>query len=575
MTTRFASGREVLVGRGIPQPIPIALAPAAYAGSFAYGEDGLMYYCDGVEWVTTEGARPQRVVSSAYTAVLADAGRLINISAGGVTIPAGVFGAGQKFSVLNNSAVTQDVVPAVGVTLYLSGTAATGPQTLGPWGKVEIECISANTFVMSGTGSVTPNPEGVTLVAPNFFSAPLTLQRAQLTGVRSTAVNGSDDGLLLYGADVPRFNGSAQRLLLGGQGTNAIRNPNQEGAVAGSPGTAPTSYVRQVSGGMSVGEIVSVGVENNLAYVDYRITGTVAALGVWALALESSALQIPALTGQTWVGSWYWRLVNVVSGGPSSWQMSWDERDSSGTTSTLEVNNAVTAPTAASLASQRVLNTRTLAGGVNTACLLPRVRLTFGPGTHDFTIRLALPDFKIGAVPSSPVLPPTGTLSASTRGHDIATALLNALGISGNGACTVLWSGVIPVFSPGSVHTIACVDDASVNNRLTMRVDQASGQLQAMRALSGAVATANAGAVTAGIPFKAGMTANGAGRVAVSLNGGVAVNVTGGPSSGFTRFRLGNIADLSTPLWGETGRLRVLPYAVSDAEIAVLTGALP
>jgi hypothetical protein len=108
-----------------------------------------------------------------------------------------------------------------------------------------------------------------------------------------------------------------------------------------------------------------------------------------------------------------------------------------------------------------------------------------------------------------------------------------------------------------------------------MRLDQVSGQLQAMRALNGAVATANAGAVTAGIAFKAGMTSNGAGRVAVSLNGAAAVNVTGGPSSGLTRFRHGNIADQSTPLWGETARLRVLPYVVSDAEIAVLTGALP
>jgi hypothetical protein len=249
--------------------------------------------------------------------------------------------------------------------------------------------------------------------------------------------------------------------------------------------------------------------------------------------------------------------------------------DSGGSFVSGQQNTTSFTPTSAPLGSQRrvVKLTPTNLSAVLAAWYIDIFRSN--TATVDVTLRIGAPQHELGHLASSPVFPVVGTPGASTRGDDRATALLNALGINGTGACTVLWSGVIPAFLPGGIHTIACVDDSSVLNRLTMRLDQASGQLQAMRALNGVSATANAGTVTAGIEFKAGMTANGGGRVAVSLNGAAPVNVTGGPSSGFTRFRLGNIADQSTPLWGETTRLRVLPYVVSDAELAVLTGALP
>lgn len=65
-------------------------------------------------------------------------------------------------------------------------------------------------------------PNGLSLVGPGFLSSPLNLTRAQLAGVQSSAINGTNDGLTFYGADVPRFNGSAQRLLIEGQRTNLI-----------------------------------------------------------------------------------------------------------------------------------------------------------------------------------------------------------------------------------------------------------------------------------------------------------------------------------------------------------------
>jgi hypothetical protein len=376
-----------------------------------------------------------------------------------------------------------------------------------------------------------------------------------------------------YSADQPRFPFPNQWLKIEGQRTNGIRNPRQEGAAVGNPGTSPTNMGRNASGGMTQGEIVATGVDQGLPYVDYRITGTVASgTGIWALNLEQTTI-IAALTGQTWTGSWFWRLVDVVSGGPSAWSMNVTEADSGGA---VVVDNTVsmTAATTASLGSQRVSGTQLLSGGASVAFVRSRVRLSFPVGTHDITIRIAVPQLEQGPFVSSPILPPAGTPGASTRGDDVVTASLSSLGIAANGACTILWHGVIPVYVPGGVHTIACIDDGSVNNRFTMRVDPLVGQLRAMRALAGAGTTANAGSISANTVFKGGMTLDGAGRAAVSLNGGAVAAVTGGPTSGLTQFRLGKIFDASTPMWGETGRLRILPYSVSDAELQSLVGAL-
>ena len=151
-----------------------------------------------------------------------------------------------------------------------------------------------------------------------------------------------------YLADQPRFPFPNQWLKIEGQRTNGIRNPRQEGAAVGTPGTSPTNMARNSSGGITQGEIVATGVDQGLPYVDYRITGTVASgTGIWTLNLEAINV-IAALTGQTWTGSWFWRLVDVVSGGPSAWSMDVTEADSGGGL-VLENLVSMTAPTTASL----------------------------------------------------------------------------------------------------------------------------------------------------------------------------------------------------------------------------------
>ena len=413
------------------------------------------------------------------------------------------------------------------------------------------------------------SPFDFDLVSPGRMRPPLTLSRAQTGGVQSSALAADGSSLAFYAADTPRFNGAAQRLLSEGQRTNSIRNPRAAGAVPGTPGTAPTNWVLAGTGGVDF-NIVGTGTENNLPYVDIRFSGT-GIPGAGGLIRADQVYPVAA-QNQSWTHSVYARLVSGTLTGTLGFYVTVTEWTSGG--AFLDQSSGVYTLTSGSLSGARLAHTRTFA---NATAGLAGSQFGFAVSAGvpiDCTFRVAAPQLERGAFASSPIFPPVGTPGSSTRGGDLISVTLADLGIGGNGACTVLWSGVIPNFIAGGVHTIACLDDGSVNNRFTMRFDQASGQLQSMRALAGASATANAGAITAGVPFKGGMNIDGAGRAGVSLNGAAVAAVTGGPISGLTQFGLGNIFDASTPMFGETARLRILPF-VPDATLQSLVSALP
>ena len=94
---------------------------------------------------------PQNAQSSGYTLVLADAGKHISITTGGVTVPAGVFAIGDSITIYNNSASNQTITTSA-VTCYLVGTATTGARTLAQRGLATLICVATNTFVITGGG---------------------------------------------------------------------------------------------------------------------------------------------------------------------------------------------------------------------------------------------------------------------------------------------------------------------------------------------------------------------------------------------------------------------------------------
>lgn len=95
---------------------------------------------------------PQNSQTSAYTLIVSDTGKHINITTGGVTIPANIFSIGDVVTIYNNSTSSQTITQGSSVTLRQSGTANTGNRTLAQFGLATILCVDSNVFVISGSG---------------------------------------------------------------------------------------------------------------------------------------------------------------------------------------------------------------------------------------------------------------------------------------------------------------------------------------------------------------------------------------------------------------------------------------
>jgi hypothetical protein len=215
--------------------------------------------------------------------------------------------------------------------------------------------------------------------------------------------------------DVPRLDyrnadgslNSCPRLLLEPQRTNSIRNSTMVGAVAGTPGTLPTNWVNSQTAGLSR-QIVGVGTENGLPYIDFRFFGTTNTGDGIRIDLETGT-SIAAATGQTWAYSLYAKL---ISGTIPTTSFVFFERNAGG--------SAVTSGGVAFLPTStlsRFNSTRTLSGGVTVAFVQTSLSITTANATaYDFTIRIAAPQMELGAYASTFI--PT-TTAAVTRLADV------------------------------------------------------------------------------------------------------------------------------------------------------------
>lgn len=90
--------------------------------------------------------------TSAYIVSVGDAGRVIAITSGGITLNQNVFQPNAAFSIYNSSGSSQTITQGTSVTMYLAGTATTGNRTLAQRGVATVLCVASNTFVISGPG---------------------------------------------------------------------------------------------------------------------------------------------------------------------------------------------------------------------------------------------------------------------------------------------------------------------------------------------------------------------------------------------------------------------------------------
>jgi len=97
---------------------------------------------------------PQNAQTSTYTLVLADAGKHISITTGGITVPANsgtAFPIGSVITIFNNSSSSQNITCSD--TLRLAGTGTSGsPRALAQYGVATLLKVAATVWIVTGAG---------------------------------------------------------------------------------------------------------------------------------------------------------------------------------------------------------------------------------------------------------------------------------------------------------------------------------------------------------------------------------------------------------------------------------------
>lgn len=286
-----------------------------------------------------------------------------------------------------------------GVTLTLPFVAL-APLAVNPeQGSSSIFIQSSNVVPQSETFSFLSGvPSGWTYSRPSnatYFSSTGVLTVASADVAR---VDYDPDGLALRG------------LLHEPSRVNQIRNNTMAGAVAGTPGTNPSTgwSATGAGGNVTSREIVAIGTDDGMNYIDYRYITSGAAIIDISLTGGYTAT---ASTGEQWVASSFAKLqagslTNVMS-------MVITLGDSGGSSSGLFT------PTNAALRTQRYSHSRILTSATINSFLF---RITTS-GAADFTLRLGLPQLEFGAFPTSPI---TTVSTPVTRAADRLTYNLAA-----------------------------------------------------------------------------------------------------------------------------------------------------
>ncbi len=408
-------------------------------------------------------------------------------------------------------------------------------------------------------GVIRPAWAGQILVGSDFLSDRLSLTRTQASDASSTALDSDNITRQEYAANIARFNGTARRLFIEGSRTNLNSNPRFNGGTPGTPGTLPTGINTRPTGAPTT-EFVGTTAVNGVTYGLFRFAGVPTTTGgqAWALFASDVVVAGTAVTNSVSVYLHAGTLTNVAN---------FDLR-----VAAAEGGATTFTPTAT---PQRINNTRTTTGTVSNTTL--RWNYVNTSDAVDFTLAIGLPQREHAPFASSPILPVAGTPATSTRGADLVSATLASLGIGENGACTVIGTAMLPQnAATGLPQTILHIDDCSVTNRYYFQNTAGGAAVQFFATAGGVVVgSGTTGSMTAGTAFRWGVSIDGTGRIATSLNGATAVVATGGVTSGLTTLRLGTNANGTGNLFGEVGAARVLPHGVSNSELQRLVANLP
>jgi hypothetical protein len=385
----------------------------------------------------------------------------------------------------------------------------------------------------------------------------------QITFTRaSTATFFNSSGVLTSASnDVARFDYNPATLaplglLIEESRTNSIRNNTMVGAVAGTPGTVPTNWSDiPTSNGLSR-QIVGVGTQSGINYIDIRYSGTTTAASSTVLQPEPST-QTVAATGQSWTASAWWALAGGSTSGLTIVQRVTGRSSVGGFLENTDTSVTLTGTLTRYSASRTFTNASTERVSCDFA-------FSYASGAAiDITLRIGLPQLEQGAFATS-VIPTTTT--ALTRAADVAS--VNTLTPWFNAT-----EGTIFVEASNAQlgTSLFSTDDGTASNRIVTYFNVANSP--AFRVVSGGVDQANfsAGTITQNATFKLS-TAYATNDFAASLNGAAAVTDTSGTvPSGQTTARIGSNVSSANFINGYLRRVSFFPRRLANAELQAIT----
>ena len=281
-------------------------------------------------------------------------------------------------------------------------------------------------------------------------------------------VLGSAGTLVSYGTDEPAFefnaDGSYKGLLVEPAATNEIRNNTMVGAVAGTPGTLPTNWAEALSG--LTREVVGIGVENGVDYIDIRLYGT--ATDTTSTIRFESQTQIVAADGETWTVSAWVKSISETDP-PTQYSLGMFERTAAGA---LVISSATAITPSATLT--RSSYTNTLSGGGTVERVQPAFVFGLVNGnTYDFTIRIGWPQMEKGAIATSAITT-TGSAAVIRAKDDII--LTSASSLIGQTAGT-LYVEVDWRETDGASQYLLQLSDGTADNQIVIYKTQSTDEL--------------------------------------------------------------------------------------------------
>lgn len=404
--------------------------------------------------------------------------------------------------------------------------------------------------------------------SPSFydFTTPTEVLPAGVSFTAASTRNrwNSSGGLVPETTNVARFQYdratlTPRGLLVEQARTNMLRNSVASGAVAGTPGTAPTNWSIAVTGNGITREIVGTGTEDGIEYLDVRYYGTAVASSNIDIYGDQPT-QAAALAGQTWTGGFFLRLMagSWANTTPLLWMI---ERNSGGSPIGTPVTKSAV-PTSAALKTQFQFQIYTLVEAT-AAYISQRFSASYAAGAViDFTVRVGLPQLAQAAAVTAPIK--TTGAAAVACAADLAL-ITNPQVLADQ--CYIVRARTPTVLSGSLANIVFQADDGTFNNR---RAIYYFNLRLYVTALVGGVAQVllDLGTVAPDTDFvvAARFADN---NFAASLNGGAIVTDTLGFNPiGLTTARIGAVGS-SNP-WNSTIRTLETRRTATDAELPLL-----